>query len=88
MAAIDDGGVDVVFLGEQTIQAWDGLWLDRPAPEGAKIAYAFNQTFNNPSGAGIKGLPLGIYGDRVSDDDVTNFRFGNYFFAARTENHF
>lgn len=65
-AAIDDGGVDVVFLGDQTIQAWDGRWLSRPAPEGMKIAYAFNKTFSTPSGSGIKGLPLGIYGDRVS----------------------
>jgi len=63
--AIRDGGVDVVFLGDQTVQAWDGMWLDRPAPDGRKIAFFFNQTFHNPDRS-IQGLPLGIYGDRVS----------------------
>jgi hypothetical protein len=57
--------VDVVFFGDQTIQAWDGRWIDRPAPEGPKIAQLFNDTFNSETSE-LKGVALGIYGDRVS----------------------
>jgi hypothetical protein len=57
-------GIDVVFMGDQTVQSWDGRWLNRMAPEGGKIAAFFNHTFNSDSV--FQGVALGIYGDRVS----------------------
>jgi len=60
------GAVDVVFIGDQTVQAWDGKWLHRPAPEGRRIAAYWNETFNDPAKSTFQGLALGIYGDRVS----------------------
>ena len=65
VGSLGPGGVDVVFLGDQTVQAWDGLWLDRMAPEGNQVAAYFNRTFRSKD-SDFQGVALGIYGDRVS----------------------
>ena len=58
------GMLDVVFLGDQTFEAWGaGQFLDRNFREGPQIASYFNQTFHTTS---LQGLSLGIYTDRVS----------------------
>lgn len=64
--AIDStgGDLDVVFIGDQTVQSWDGLWLQKQAPDGPKIASYWNATFQGKDS--LQGLALGIYGDRVS----------------------
>ena len=63
--AMEKERIDVVFFGDQNIQAWDGRWMDRPAPEGHKIAKLFNDTFDSDMST-FKGVALGVYGDRVS----------------------
>jgi hypothetical protein len=72
IGSLGTSGTDVVFVGDQTVQAWDGRWLDRMAPEGNRIANYFNQTFRNKDSA-FQGLALGIYGDRVSRIDYLVF---------------
>ena len=63
--AMEREKIDVIFFGDQNVQTWDGRWLNKPAPEGQKIALQFNDTFNSEK-AELNGLALGIYGDRVS----------------------
>ncbi|CAB9508783.1 Platelet-activating factor acetylhydrolase IB subunit gamma [Seminavis robusta] len=58
--------IDVVFFGDQTVQSWDGLWLDRQAPEGKQISAYFNKTFQSKDSL-FTGVPLGIYGDRLNN---------------------
>jgi hypothetical protein len=60
------GTLDVVFVGDQTFQAWgQGKFLDRSFSEGPKISSYFNETFRYGDD-GIHGLALGAYTDRVS----------------------
>lgn len=59
------GKIDVVFFGDQNVQSWDGHWLDKPCPEGGKIARHYNETFNSEK-SDLQAVALGIYGDRVS----------------------
>ena len=47
------------------MQTWDGMWLDKPAPDGDKISHLWEETFNGKD-ASFQGVAMGIYGDRVS----------------------
>lgn len=69
------GNIDVLFIGEQTVQSWNGVWLSKTAPEGPRIARYFNDTFNSPKAA-FQGLALGIYGDRVSSEHALIWLIG------------
>jgi hypothetical protein len=57
--------LDVVFLGDETTQAWAGKKMDRPVTQGNMIAGMFNATFQKEKGAGLDGIALGIAGDSV-----------------------
>ena len=61
-----NANLDVVFLGDETTQAWAGKNMGRPASGGNMIAGMFNATFQKERGAVLEGLALGIGGDSVS----------------------
>jgi hypothetical protein len=61
----------VVFLGDEFTQAWTGKSVAKPMLGGNQIAKSFNQTFQRSKGAFLDGLPLGIAGDSVSQNNVT-----------------
>jgi hypothetical protein len=66
MASRANTNLDVVFLGDETIQVWAGKKMDKPASHGNMIAGMFNGTFQKEKGAHLDGLALGIAGDSVS----------------------
>lgn len=66
IASQANANLDVVFLGDETTQAWSGKYMDKPMPGGNSIAAMFNVTFQKEKGAGLDGLALGMAGDSVS----------------------
>jgi hypothetical protein len=66
MASHANANLDVVFLGDETTQAWAGKDTDRSTSGGNMVAGMFNATFKRDRGAGLDGLALGIAGDSVS----------------------
>jgi len=63
---------DVVFLGDETTEIWNGRWLNinmpvgRPVTNGRLINEYWNATFTKEGGGKFEGLALGITGDSVS----------------------
>ncbi|CAB9497921.1 Platelet-activating factor acetylhydrolase IB subunit gamma [Seminavis robusta] len=59
--------VDVVFIGDETVQSWEGMWFNHRCPQSQEIVGHWNRTFgavNSPDS--IKGMHLGISGDRIT----------------------
>jgi hypothetical protein len=56
---------DVVFLGDETTEGWNGRLLNLPYAGGKKTQMYFNETFTSDGGGDIEGLALGIAGDSV-----------------------
>lgn len=53
--------LDVLFLGDETFQAWgEGQFLDKSFDEGPTIVKSFEDTFQ-----GLRAASLGIYSDKV-----------------------
>ncbi len=59
--------LDVVFLGDQFIQAWSGEFLKGPIFGGDEIQSSFNQTFHRADGGMVEGMAMGIDGDTTSN---------------------
>ena len=59
--------MDVVFLGDQFVQAWDGHFLNRKIVGGSDIQLQFRETFSRASGGMLDGIALGIAGDTTSN---------------------
>lgn len=60
-------GVDVVFLGDQFVQAWDGHFMNRKIVGADDIQLHFRETFSRASGGMVDGMALGIAGDTTSN---------------------
>jgi hypothetical protein len=63
---------DVVFIGDEVAEGWNGEWLGRPGfPTGdaLKTKDFFTNTFTKDGGGEFEGLALGIMGDDVSSCD-------------------
>lgn len=60
-----DYDYDVVFLGDDIIEAANGTWYGRLRPEGAAIKEDWKSAFGENSG--MEGLALGIAGDSASN---------------------
>lgn len=58
--------LDVVFLGDQFVQAWTGQFLTRPISGGAEVQASFNRTFQRAHGGLVDGIVMGIAGDTAS----------------------
>ena len=59
---------DIVFVGDETVQSWDGMWFNQRCPQSNEIVGHWNRTFGKGrSEKHMKGTTLGISGDRVSD---------------------
>lgn len=57
---------DVVFLGDETTEGWNGRWMNMPIPrESKQILNYWNKTFTKEGGGNLEGLALGIAGDSV-----------------------
>jgi hypothetical protein len=57
---------DVVFLGDETTEGWNGKHLNMPIPnESRRIQKYWNETFTKDGGGDFEGLALGIAGDSV-----------------------
>jgi hypothetical protein len=67
---------DVVFLGDETTEGWNGRLLNLPTPGGRKTQKYWNETFTSDGGGDIEGLALGIAGDSV--------RFSIHLFAVKS----
>jgi hypothetical protein len=67
MAMTATGGwLDVVFVGDETIEAMNGRILGRPTAPSASGQKLFNGTFTKEGGGDLDALALGIDGDYVS----------------------
>lgn len=66
--------LDVVFLGDDLVEVWNGLGLNVPVgrPNGAEIQKLWNATFTKAGGGKLDGLALGIMGDSVRFRSVTD----------------
>jgi hypothetical protein len=59
---------DVVFLGDDTTEMWNGMFLNVPVysnPNGKAIHDYWNKTFTRDGGGELDGLALGIAEDTV-----------------------
>lgn len=59
--------LDVVFLGDQFVQAWTGEFFRGPIFGGIEIQSAFNRTFHRAEGGLVDGIAMGIDGDTTSN---------------------
>lgn len=60
--------VDVVFLGDSSIEEWNGKWMGMAHEENIKgISSWYSKTFKREKGGDVEGLALGIAGDTVSN---------------------
>lgn len=88
LAAAANKEYDVVFLGDDTVEMWNGRALNVPAnvnPNGRAINQYFNKTFTKAGGGQIEGLALGIYGDSVRTvEEVCAWHDRVVFFACKT----
>lgn len=57
--------IDVVMVGDQTIEEWNARWYGTPKKdyEGAKTY--FDKTFKRANDGDVEGLALGVAGDSV-----------------------
>lgn len=91
--------LDVVFLGDDTTEQWNGRWMGETlSPDSAalvssviaddlsKIHRLWNKTFTAEGGGAYDGIALGIYGDTVRDEYATTQQsvLGAYFLALRS----
>jgi hypothetical protein len=58
--------LDVVILGDATVEEWNGRWLGKENDKLSAIKGYFKKTFSVPGGGEVNGLALGIAGDTVS----------------------
>ena len=65
VADASPNAADIVFIGDETVQSWEGMWFNRRCPQSKEIVGHWNRTFGAPDAA-MKGMTLGISGDRVS----------------------
>ena len=69
----DTPPIDVVFVGDETVQSWDGKWFNNRCPQSREIVTHWNRTFGGGTGTAgttnnstrLRGMALGISGDRV-----------------------
>jgi len=59
--------LDVVFLGDQFVQAWTGKFVNVPTKGGTEVQNLFNRTFQRANGGMVDGIALGIAGDTTSN---------------------
>mmetsp|Transcript_4145 Transcript_4145/g.6481 ORF Transcript_4145/g.6481 Transcript_4145/m.6481 type:complete len:431 (+) Transcript_4145:160-1452(+) len=62
-----DTQVDVVFVGDQLIEAWNGKYQGEKLDELRSVAKTFNKKFGTNNGTDLKGLALGIGGDSINN---------------------
>jgi len=67
IASNDYGSVDVVFLGDQAIEAWNGRMSGMGLNSLKKVSKDFDSKFNNKTGTGLQGVALGIAGDTIAN---------------------
>lgn len=67
LASNPPSNLDVVFLGDQFVQAWTGEFYKGPVYGGEEIQHAFNRTFHRAEGGLVDGIALGIDGDTTSN---------------------
>lgn len=67
LASKPPSNLDVVFLGDQYVQAWSGEFYKGPIFGGDEIQRAFNRTFHRSEGGMIDGIALGIDGDTTAN---------------------
>jgi len=58
--------VDVVLLGDQITEEWNGRWYGKPEQEMQKVKTWFDEKFSTTGGGDVNGVALGIAGDSVS----------------------
>ena len=59
------GNPDVVFIGDDVVEGWNGFRNHRPTEDGKRIKKLFDKSFEVSDGADADGLALGIAGDSV-----------------------
>jgi len=68
--------IDVLFIGENIVEAWAGRWLGVNNTDTSEVKDSFDKHFNKAKGGKYDGLALGIAGDTVSYSSYANiFRF-------------
>lgn len=58
--------LDVVILGDESVEEWNGRWLGKENDGLSGIKDYFKKTFSKTAGGEVNGLALGIAGDTVS----------------------
>mmetsp|Transcript_28183 Transcript_28183/g.41628 ORF Transcript_28183/g.41628 Transcript_28183/m.41628 type:complete len:427 (-) Transcript_28183:52-1332(-) len=59
--------VDVVFLGDQAIEAFNGNFMGESVDELRSVSKTFKKNFGTQNGTDLNGLALGIGGDSISN---------------------
>jgi len=67
IARKDHGHVDVVFLGDQAIEAWNGRLSGIQLKSLKQVSKVFNDKFNNKNETDLQGIALGIAGDTIAN---------------------
>ena len=67
LASSPPSNLDVVFLGDQFVQAWTGEHFQGPMSGGVGIQRAFNRSFHRAEGSMVEGIALGIDGDTTAN---------------------
>ena len=57
--------VDVVMVGDQTMEEWNARWLGTPNDEFKGTNSYFNKSFKRASGGQLEGIALGVARDSV-----------------------
>ena len=64
-AAVNEGEIDVLFLGDSITEGWKGTSYGRSSARTQDVPKVFHKYFSKDSGK-YEGLALGISGDTVS----------------------
>ena len=57
--------IDVVMVGDQTMEEWNGRWLGTPKDDFQETNSYFNSSFKRASGGELDGIALGVAWDSV-----------------------